>query len=239
MKAKGSAPDVATTAIVEWLVFGNAERPPGFRMAKPICDEIWRAELWTLSADDLAQHYAQHQAAVDGLAAAAGLSRPACLESIERERESAARSAAWRRELALMAPAMSARSAAIRVGANVLRALVQRVASHEARLQALETARRGRHADPTEDARFLSALAGVFGAGPFTVADVMRAPELRPVLHGAPARMVGAWLKRVRRFPVAPYRLHRVTRDAGGTVWALSVDDSGPAACMTRPSYSR
>ena len=86
MKTRGATPDVATTAIVEWLVFGNTERPPGFRMAQAVCDEIWRAELWALGADALARHYAQHHAAVDGLAAQAGV-HPWVLDEGDRERE--------------------------------------------------------------------------------------------------------------------------------------------------------
>ena len=63
--------------------------------------------------------------------------------------------------------------AARRVG-NVLRALVQRVSRHEARLEALEAERRARHADPAADARLLSAIASRFGSAGFTVGDLRR-----------------------------------------------------------------
>ena len=58
-RAPGGA-EVTTAALVEWLVFVNAERPPGFRMAKAVCDQIWADELWNLSADDLARRYREH-----------------------------------------------------------------------------------------------------------------------------------------------------------------------------------
>jgi hypothetical protein len=128
-----------------------------------------------------------------------------------------------------MAAAISARAAAARrvvVEGNVLRALLARVARHEARLEALEAERRARHADPAVDGHLLSSIAAVFGASTFTVGDLRNTPdaELRGVVAGAPGRVVGAWLKRLRRQPVAPYQLHRVTRDDRGVVWALTVD---------------
>ena len=131
-----------------------------------------------------------------------------------------------------MAAAMSARAAAARrvaVEGNVLRALVQRVAQHEARLEVLEAERRARHADPVADERLLASIANRFGSAVFTVGDLRRGAasdaDLRAALTGCDARRLGARLKRLhRQGGGAPEVVERVPagREAGGALWCVS-----------------
>jgi hypothetical protein len=121
-------------------------------------------------------------------------------------------------------------SAVIKRGArnedDVLRAVVDRVAVLEARLLVLETARRGRPADP---ARLLSAIAHRFGSTVFSSRDVGRMAaidaDLRAALAGLDARRLGAQLKRLHRHGGgAPYVVERVEgREAGGALWCITV----------------
>ncbi len=113
-----------------------------------------------------------------------------------------------------------------------LAALEDRVEQLEGLVAAMQ--RRRRVGTPSADARLLSAVAGSFGGAIFSSDDLQtsRDPELRAAIGTVDARVVGAWLRRLRAHPVPPYVLRRVKRDGGGMLWAVDVGDGQ----HTRPS---
>ncbi len=106
-----------------------------------------------------------------------------------------------------------------------LGAVLARVEQLETRVRVLETARRGRHADPVTDGQLLGALAITIGAGVFTARDLrhLSAPEVRAALGAANTRTIGAWLRRLSVHPVPPYRVRRIGRDERGALWTVAV----------------
>ena len=106
----------------------------------------------------------------------------------------------------------------------VLAALCLELAAITVRVDRLEE-RRQRRNDPVRDGQLLAAIAHWIGSAAFSTTDVLTSsdPELQAVMGATNARALGAWLKRLRAQPVAPYVLRRIKREGGGTLWTLHV----------------
>jgi hypothetical protein len=114
-------------------------------------------------------------------------------------------------------------------GSDALVAVQARVAALEAavdRLGAIVAHQPRRTEDPERDGQLLAALARAYGGAVFTVVDLIdsRDPELRAVLHGVSRRVLGSWLRRLRRESRGSYRVRSSGRDERGTLWALTAD---------------